>query len=96
MIWPALALALCALARDIKNAARELKEKRAGVLTARAIMQLGLLLSVLLRVAIVSYIESASFMIGTYLLYFASAGPLLLMFCAVGALSLFEKRKNNA
>lgn len=93
LIWPALALALYALVCDIKTAVRELREKRAGVTTARAVMQLGLLLSVLLRVAIVSYIESASFLIGTYLLYFASACPLLLLFCAVGTLRAVNSEK---
>lgn len=95
LIWPCLALALYSLVLDIKGAARELKEKRAGAITARAVMQLGLLLSVLLRVAIVSYVETASFMIGTYLLYFASAGPLLLLFCAVGTLSAFTRGRRE-
>ncbi|MDO4566532.1 MAG: hypothetical protein Q4B42_04305, partial [Oscillospiraceae bacterium] len=90
LIWPALALALFALALDLRAAFRELKEKKPGIVSARAFMLLGLLLSVVLRVAIVSYVEAVSFMIGTYLLYLSSAGPLLLLFATLGTSAAIE------
>lgn len=48
------------------------------------VMLLGVALSVLLRVGLVSYIEAVSFKVGTYLLYLSSACPLLLLFAALG------------
>ncbi|MEG2676870.1 MAG: hypothetical protein RR933_02020, partial [Oscillospiraceae bacterium] len=41
-------------------------------------------------IGIVSYIEAASFQIGTYLLYLSSAGPLILLFAAYGIVGVSE------
>ncbi len=84
VLVPLLTLGLFSLVMDVRDAVRELKAKKPGIVSARAAMLLGVALSVVLRVAIVSYVEAVSFQIGTYLLYLASAGPLLLLFAGYG------------
>ena len=85
MIWPALFFGFRELVRGGKKLFRTLREKRPLAADALLpVLLLGLLLSVLLRAAMISYIEYTSFRIGTYLLYLAPAGAVLLLFAAVG------------
>ncbi|MEG2233133.1 MAG: hypothetical protein RRZ42_00710 [Oscillospiraceae bacterium] len=86
----ALIMALVVLCLDIAKAIREIAAKKIGVAAMRAVMVLGVALSILLRIGIVSYIEAASFQIGTYLLYLSSAGPLILLFAAYGIVGVSE------
>ena len=100
-IWPMLALGFVGLALDIADMVGDLRRKKTGMAGLRGIVLLGLLLCVLLRVGIISYIEAVSFKIGTYLLYLASAGPPLLMFVSLGTASVVcriiaKRRKKNA
>lgn len=85
LIWPALFFGFRELVRGGKKLFRTLREKRPLAADALLpVLLLGLLLSVLLRAAMISYIEYTSFRIGTYLLYLAPAGAVLLLFAAVG------------
>ncbi len=90
LIIPMLALALMCLGVWIARAIREMRKKQTGAQTLGAILFLGVFLSILLRIGIVSYIEAVSFQIGTYLLYLSSAGPLILLFAAAGTAGAFE------
>ncbi len=91
LIVPLLLLGLAALFLDLRDAVRELRAKAPGVVSARAVLLLGVALSAILRVAIVSYVEAVSFQIGTYLLYLSSAGPLLLLFGAYGLFAAADR-----
>ena len=69
------------------------------MISAETIVFLGIFLTICLRIGIVSYIEAANFQIGTYLLYLASAGPLVLLFATYGAVGavqfMLEKRRKK-
>ena len=56
-----------------------------------AILILGVSLSVLIRVILISYIEVTNFRIGTYLLYLSGAAVLVVLLAAVGAAFAFER-----
>ncbi len=87
---PALVLAMLGLFGWIFRAVREIRAKKIGFGAMAAILLLGVLLSVLLRVGIASYMEAVSFQIGTYLMYLSPACPLLLLFGAAGAVCALE------
>lgn len=86
LLTPMLIVACVSLVVLIGLAVREILKKEIGLRTMQAVMLLGVLLSVLLRVALISYVEAVSFQVGTYLLYLSSACPLLLLFAAAGTL----------
>ena len=56
-----------------------------------AILILGVSLSILVRVVLISYIEVTNFRIGTYLLYLSGAAVLVILLAAVGAAYGFER-----
>lgn len=96
LIWPALFLAFWQLGRDAKQVFQSWRrrEKAAGLLPA--VLQLGLLLCVVLRVAMISYVEVSSFGIGTYLMYLSSAAPPLLLFAGLGSAGWLQRLAEKA
>ena len=70
---------------DIKKTVAELKKKEFTANGMLTVAVLGVLLSALLRIVMISYIEVSSFCIGTYLLYLAPAGAVSLVFLVYGA-----------
>ncbi len=80
LVWFLALFGFKRLFGDIKATVAELKKKlftSGGMLT---VVILGVLLSALLRIVMISYIEVTSFCIGTYLLYLAPAGAVSLVF----------------
>ena len=61
------------------------REKAADPVTFVWVLLWGLLLSVVLRCAIMAYMEAVVFKIGTYLMYQSTAVPLLGLFSLLGA-----------
>ncbi|MEG0912611.1 MAG: hypothetical protein RSD19_04505 [Oscillospiraceae bacterium] len=94
LIFPALFLGLKFIFSCIVNSANELRKKRFTVNGLFSILLLGLLCSILLRVSIVSYTEATNYLIGTYLLYLSSAGPLILLIASLGTARLFADVTN--
>ncbi|MEG0832575.1 MAG: hypothetical protein RSE36_02175 [Oscillospiraceae bacterium] len=94
LIFPLLALGFAALWRDFRKTLHGLKNREQAPCLMQFAAMTGILLSLILRVAMISYIEVASFKIGTYLLYLGSCGPLILMFAAYG-LSVFCKNEQK-
>ncbi|MEA5050302.1 MAG: hypothetical protein VB021_02375 [Oscillospiraceae bacterium] len=83
-VWPALACFFLFFARRIRAFFRDRRE-RGGPQGLFTVLLLGILLSILLRVGIVSYVEAVNFHIGTQLHYLTGAGVLLIVCCALGA-----------
>ncbi len=90
LVWFLIFFGFKRLLADIKKTVFELKEKKftSGGLLCVAIF--GVLLSVLLRIVMISYIEVSSFCIGTYLLYLAPAGAVGLIFLVYGGEPFLE------
>ena len=55
-----------------------------------AVFLLGVILSVFVRVVLISYIEVTNFRIGTYLLYLSGAAVLVIALSAAGAAASYE------
>ncbi len=90
-IFPALFFGIRELVRGLRRLFIELRHKkftRDGLL---CVLIFGILCSILLRIGIVSYMESTNYLIGTYLLYLSSAGPLILLIAGLGAACLFSE-----
>ena len=84
---PALAAAFWMMVRGMGRKSG----RKTGEPPVLPVLMLGLALSVLLRIGMIAYIEYTSFRIGTYLLYLAPAGAILLLFAAVGVGWLAER-----
>lgn len=82
-VWPMLIAALYRFGVEIKKIFTEMHRKALSDNFLFTVMLTGILLSFILRIVMISYVEVASFRIGTYLMYLSSAEPLLLIFCAV-------------
>lgn len=84
LLWPLMVLAMLMLGHSLGKGLAALFKKRVfGRRLVLAVLVLGLLFSVLLRVGVASYMEVAAFNIGTYLMYISGAMPPLLLFLAV-------------
>lgn len=92
VIWPALFFAFWQLGCDIKTVFSSWRSHKKAEGLLPAALLLGLLLCVLLRVAMISYVEVASFGIGTYLMYLSSAAPPLLLFAGLGSAQWLQAR----
>ncbi len=86
-----LIFGLLLLFKDIKETLKQIKNKEFSLKAMRTVLLIGILLSLILRVTIISYIEISSFRIGTDLMYLAPAGTLLLLFAAFSEIKLFKK-----
>ncbi len=86
-IWPALALFFMMFAKRVKLFFKDRKNGlgQEGLFT---VLLLGFLMTILLRVAAVAYVEAVNFHIGTQLHYLSGAGVLLLICAALGAADL--------
>ncbi|MEA4912406.1 MAG: hypothetical protein VB092_07355 [Oscillospiraceae bacterium] len=82
VLLPALLLFLLFFMRKIKAALQ--KGENQAQAAMQSILLLGILLSILLRVGMVAYVEAVNFQIGTQLHYLAGAGTLLLFCAAAG------------
>ncbi|MEA5050204.1 MAG: hypothetical protein VB021_01885 [Oscillospiraceae bacterium] len=91
-IFPALLAFAVLFVRRFGKACRELKKPLSSD-TMQAVLLLGLLLTVLLRVGMVAYVEAVNFHIGTQLHYLAGAGILLLICAALGAAGIPSLRR---
>ena len=54
-----------------------------------AVLILGVILSIFVRIVLISYIEVTNFRIGTYLLYLSGGAVLTVLLAAVGAAAAF-------
>ncbi len=86
-----LVSSFCFLIKDIKKAFKDLKNKEFSLHAIKTILLIGILLSIVLRITIISYIEISSFRIGTDLMYLAPAGTLLLMFASYSEIKFFKR-----
>lgn len=85
MLWVLVALALVRVVKALAAGLVGLWGKQGLHMPFLiAIIALGCLCSVLLRLFVAGYMEAAAFQIGTYIMYLASAMPALLVFCALG------------
>lgn len=92
VIWALLGLAFAAMGKDIGYGIKTLrKNKKYDIRLLLGILQLGLVLSALLRIAVAGYMEVAAFKIGTYIMYLSPAMPPVLLFAALGT-GLFMQR----
>ena len=89
LIWPAL---IYAFVKTFKWMKRGFASKEHYLDKIAGVGLLGLLLSIALRVVMISYIEVTNFQIGTYLLYLSGAAVLLVYLAAVGAGAFLEQR----
>ena len=90
-IWPALLLCILFFAGETKKAFSEIREFFSSGSSMNAVLILGIFLSVLVRVVLMSYIEVTNFRIGTYLLYLSGAAVLVMLLASVGAAFGFER-----
>ena len=90
-ILPALSFCAWCFFRELKETLKNLKGLFGSGSAMNAILILGVSLSVLIRVILISYIEVTNFRIGTYLLYLSGAAVLVVLLAAVGAAFAFER-----
>lgn len=95
LVWPLLGVAAVSLWKSGRKAVARAREgAKAPAEGLSAVLLLGLLLSVLLRIGVAAYMEAAAFGIGTYIMYLSAAGPPLLLGLAIG-LGLLEWPRLN-
>lgn len=90
-IWPALVLCAWYFIREVVNAFKEIRRLFDSRSAMNVVLILGVLLSILVRVVLISYIEVTNFRIGTYLLYLSGAAVLVVLLAAIGAASAFDR-----
>ena len=90
IITPCTVFALVWLCKQIAFILKCFKTKTFNLAFMSAIVYFGLFCSILLRVAMISYVEAVSFQIGTYAMYLSSAMPFLLLFAVLGTIWLFN------
>ena len=90
-ILPALFFCAWCFFRELRETLKNLKGLFRRGSAMNAILILGVSLSVLIRVILISYIEVTNFRIGTYLLYLSGAAVLVVLLAAVGAAFAFER-----
>ena len=90
-ILPALFFCAWYFFRELRETLKNLKGLFGSGSAMNAILILGVSLSVLIRVILISYIEVTNFRIGTYLLYLSGAAVLVVLLAAVGAAFAFER-----
>ena len=90
-IWPALLFCILFFVRETGNSFKEIREFFSSASSMNAILVLGVFLSVLVRVVLMSYIEVTNFRIGTYLLYLSGAAVLTILLASVGAAYAFDR-----
>ncbi len=90
LVWAVLFFGFWRLGKDIKKTLAELRKREFSAQGLMTVVALGVLLSALLRIVMISYIEVSSFCIGTYLLYLAPAGAILLVFYIYGFIPILE------
>ncbi len=88
---PLFIYSLVYMAASAVKGIKRIKSEGVSVPLMLAVLLFGMLLSAVLRIAVVSYIEVTSFLIGTYLMYLASAGAVLFVFTAAGLGSVTER-----
>ena len=90
-IWPALLFCILFFVRETGNSFKKIREFFSSASSMNAILVLGVFLSVLVRVVLMSYIEVTNFRIGTYLLYLSGAAVLTILLASVGAAYAFDR-----
>ncbi|MBR0451559.1 MAG: hypothetical protein IJI78_06160 [Oscillospiraceae bacterium] len=90
-IWPALILCGVLFFKETKKSLKGIREFFSMDSSMNVILILGVSLSILVRVVLMSYIEVTNFRIGTYLLYLSGAAVLVILIAAVGAAYGFER-----
>ncbi len=93
-IWFALFFGVRKFFSDTKCAFRAWRNRQWTGPGLLPVLLLGVILSALLRIAMISYIEVSSFCIGTYLLYLAPAGAIGMLFLAYGAVAGLQFLEN--
>ena len=90
-IWPALVSCAIFFFSETKNSLKRIGEFFSLESSMNAILILGISLSVIVRVVLMSYIEVTNFRIGTYLLYLSGAAVLVILLAAIGAAFACER-----
>jgi len=90
-ILPALFFCAWCFFRELRESIKNRKGLFGSGSVMNATLILGVSLSVLIRVVLISYIEVTNFRIGTYLLYLSGAAVLVVLLAAVGAAFAFER-----
>ncbi|MEA4911385.1 MAG: hypothetical protein VB092_02080 [Oscillospiraceae bacterium] len=90
LIWPALACFFVDFARRVRAFFRS-SAYAFGPQGLLLILLLGILMTILLRVGVVAYVEAVNFHIGTQLHYLTGAGVLLLVCAALGAAAALRR-----
>ena len=100
LIWPSLALFGLAMLRKLKGLFVSPRSWFGSADGMMGILMLGLAMSSVLRIVLISYIEVTNFRIGTYLLYLSGSGMLTVLCAALGVAlllrCLYSREKNNA
>ena len=90
-IWPALVSCAVLFFTETKKSLKGIREFFSAESSMNSILILGVSLSVLVRVVLMSYIEVTNFRIGTYLLYLSGAAVLVILLAAIGATFACER-----
>lgn len=90
-IWPALVSCAIFFFSETKNSLKRIGEFFSLESSMNAILILGISLSAIVRVVLMSYIEVTNFRIGTYLLYLSGAAVLVILLAAIGAAFACER-----
>ena len=95
LIWFALAFAFMALGKYLKCGFKT-KKLCFTPQFLYGILLLGIVMSFVMRIVLIAYIEATSFMIGTSLMYLASGGCILILFAALGIGQFLENQYTKA
>ena len=90
-IWPTLLFCLICFSKEIQKSLNEFGKFFSLNSSMNAILILGVMLSIIVRIVLMSYIEVTNFRIGTYLLYLSGAAVLVMLLSAIGAAYALEK-----
>lgn len=88
-VWPALLAALICLFMESRKAFSDVRKLFSCGASMNAVLILGVILSIFVRIVLISYIEVTNFRIGTYLLYLSGGAVLTVLLAAVGAAAAF-------
>lgn len=89
-VYPALAVMFVCLFHALKETIQKIRTMLFSTKAMCAVLLLGVILSVFVRVVLISYIEVTNFRIGTYLLYLSGAAVLVIALSAAGAAASYE------